>query len=315
VTTWLRRRIEAAEADFDRAFHGHSLTQLASPPALGEDRSSWQAIAPWTGWSFGFAKATEGTFLVDSSFIANWDNLAKAGIPRGAYCFFHPGESAIGQADLFYATVKNAGLKPGDMFVLDVEILSGAELGSGLLRRQASAATVEDLSLTPSELDLAVLTCLGRLRQLAGPGHPILVYTNHAVGQYLHETARFFPDLWFAWPGTERPTAAIIAPFTGWKFWQNAIVSGTDRDEFNGSAAALSKWIAGYNPAPVKEPPVPGIWKYPPNAYRTAAGFEATGIGTDGRVYVIATTGENPDGTYKWGESHAITSGPVVLAP
>lgn len=218
------------------------------PDAQGEDRSSYQvADAPWHGWGFGFAKATEGTGIIDSAFATNWENLNRAGIPRGAYCFFHPGESPEAQADLFYQTVRKHGIKPGDMFVLDVEIFSGGALSSAKVRRQVSDLTVEDLGVTGPELDALALRCLNRLRSRVGDKHPILVYTDGAVGQYLHETAAAFPDLWFAHPGGV-PSAQLIAPFKYWRFWQTGVVSGTDRDVYFGPEKALRHWLAKYEP-------------------------------------------------------------------
>lgn len=241
--SWLKQVVQELEAE---------------PNARGEDRSSYQvADAPWKGWGFGFAKATEGTFLIDSAFATNWENLNHAGIPRGAYCFFHPGDNPEAQADLLYDTVHKHGIKDGDMFVLDVEIFSGGALSGARLRRQGADSTVEDLGVTGATLDALALRCLNRLRYRLGSKHPILVYTDGAVGQYLHETAAAFPDLWFAHPGGV-PTPALIAPFTYWRFWQTGVVSNTDRDEYFGSVKALHHWIARYEPA---KPPAFPPWQ------------------------------------------------------
>ncbi len=97
---------------------------------LGIDVSHYQGVVNWgavkaAGCSFAFAKATEGTGIVDSEFAANWSGMKAAGLARGAYHFFHPSEDAAAQASRFLATVQ---LQPGDLPpVIDVEVSDGAD--------------------------------------------------------------------------------------------------------------------------------------------------------------------------------------------
>src|SRR5690348_12037046 len=99
--------------------------KMATVRAIGEDRSDFQAIFGWTGLDFGFAKATEGLSWVGKTFAANWANLKKAGIPRGAYHFLHPSEDPKAQAQHFLNIVKAQGIVDGDMLVVDSELLFG----------------------------------------------------------------------------------------------------------------------------------------------------------------------------------------------
>lgn len=228
--------------------------------AKGKDRSDWDPIENWAGCDFGFAKATEGTGFQAKSFAGNWANLAEAGIPRGAYHFYHPGLDPIGQAKFFLGTVKAAGIKPGDMLSADVEILAGEILASpGRVNTVISNA---DVAVTATGVDAGVkafldeltfgLIALGLykregLRRRKVPVNPLIVYTNHAVGQYLTETARAYPNLWFAWPVSNPPSPTLMAPWPAYRFWQNSWTPD-DADVYNGTVATLKLWIASYLP-------------------------------------------------------------------
>ncbi|MDR1592915.1 MAG: glycoside hydrolase family 25 protein [Prevotellaceae bacterium] len=89
----------------------------------------WKYLESFTGnnndvkISFAFIKATEGRSLQDPLFKANWENIGKTGIIRGAYHYFVPTRSASEQAQNFIA---NVTLVEGDLPpVLDVEKLNG----------------------------------------------------------------------------------------------------------------------------------------------------------------------------------------------
>ena len=73
------------------------------------------------GVSFAFIKATEGRSIVDPMYSANWENISKTNIIRGAYHFFIPSRDAVEQAQNF---IKTVNLKKGDLPpVLDIETL------------------------------------------------------------------------------------------------------------------------------------------------------------------------------------------------
>ena len=80
---------------------------------------NWSAVAA-AGEAFAIARAADGTF-VDPTFQQNWQGIASAGMIRGAYQFFEPGQNVDTQAALFLSTV--GGFGPGDLPpVLDVEV-------------------------------------------------------------------------------------------------------------------------------------------------------------------------------------------------
>ena len=67
---------------------------------------------------------SDGLEHPDSEFGANWKGIQSAGLVRGAYQYFEPGEDAAAQADL---VVENVGvLGPADLpVVIDVETAGG----------------------------------------------------------------------------------------------------------------------------------------------------------------------------------------------
>lgn len=76
---------------------------------LGIDVSHYQGSPNWTsvhndGVKFAFAKATEGNYYHDSSYVYNMNNGKAAGVQMGAYDFARPDLiSANTEADYFWA--------------------------------------------------------------------------------------------------------------------------------------------------------------------------------------------------------------------
>src|SRR6185437_115907 len=151
---------------------------------IGEDRSSFQPVSSWSGDYFGIAKAAEGTGWQDPTFAANWANLKAAGIPRGAYHFFHPADDPVQQADFAWDVVQAQGWEDGDFIVADVEILSGVGGAEdyGTARAAARAHTGLRAAAAPhlQQVSLGALTLefLQRLSAHAGPQHRVLLYTD-----------------------------------------------------------------------------------------------------------------------------------------
>jgi len=214
--------------------------------AQGEDRSSFQPVSSWAGLDFGFAKATEGLTWSDPTFPGNWANLRAEGKPRGAYHFLHPGQDPKAQAGRFIRLVKSHGLHPGDMLACDSELMSGVRESSP---RSATGIHLGMQSswLSATLVDGATRAFLDECARLVDHAvHPLVTYTMESVGQNLHATARAHPLLWFAHPSATAPTAAQIAPFRHWKFWQWGQVAGVDKDAFDGTKPHLATWLEGY---------------------------------------------------------------------
>lgn len=263
--------------------------------AQGEDRSSYQPVGPWTGLDFGIVKATEGTTWTDPTFAANWANLARAGIPRGAYAFVHPSLDPVTQAKHFIATVKARGVSPGDMLIADSELLTGAagellagEHGlrrshlltdlSGLAVAAAGSGAHEVALIAPVGVSVGSVTHTFCAEVAAAFPHcPVMVYTNLTVAGALRSCTAC--PLFIAAPGLTAPTS--VAPWKDWVLWQWAFGGGPgggDRDAFNGTAAQLRAWIASYKPKPAP-PPAP----QPP--YSEDSMPVLTGLSSDSRTW------------------------------
>jgi GH25 family lysozyme M1 (1,4-beta-N-acetylmuramidase) len=234
--------------------------------AEGEDRSGYQDISSWAGDDFGICKATEATSFTDPTFAANWQGIKAAGIPRGAYHFFHPTLNATDQAKHFLNVVRSHGLEPGDMLVVDSEILAGAD-GSPALPDPAAGRR---LNVVPSgRIANAGVPANGTLAFLdavladVGSEHPLLVYSNLSVIPSLAACVRY--PLFIAWPSQTAPES--VSPWPGWKFWQWQFGGGRgggDCDAFNGTVAGLHDWLAAYLPKPKHAKPEPGSSPVPP---------------------------------------------------
>jgi lysozyme len=218
--------------------------------AVGEDRSSFQAVRPWSADAFGFCKATEGTNWTDPTFRANWAALRSEGKVRGAYHFFHPADPAVAQAQTFVGTVKaQGGLQPGDMLVCDAEIVAGSDgteqfsTGDGE-RRSHVPLKVSDAAVT--SVGSSVLQFLDAVHQLAGPECPVLLYTDLYMAEAYLGSCSGYP-LFIAYYASSPP--GISTWRTGWTFWQHSAgggAGGGDADYFNGTDAQLAAWRASY---------------------------------------------------------------------
>jgi len=189
---------------------------------------NWSTVKA-AGRVFAFAKATEGTGFIDSSFAHNWPGMRNAGVLRGAYHFFRPGIDGAAQADYFVNQIDaQGGLAAGDLPpVADVEVSDNV-----------SAATV--IARLHAFLD----------RVQARTGRVPLIYTaNFFWGDYLGNPNFSGYPLWVANYGPSCPY--LPNAFTQWKFWQyadNASVSGigsVDGDMFNGTLDELRAWAGG----------------------------------------------------------------------
>jgi len=124
---------------------------------LGVDVSSYEGTVNWSnvktaGYTFAFAKATEGVTITDSYFVGNQVNGISAGIVMGSYHFAHPeNNSAVSEANYFLSVarpyIKKCNLPP----VLDLEDPpSGPALSSYFTSAQLTSwvqtwmTTVED---------------------------------------------------------------------------------------------------------------------------------------------------------------------------
>jgi GH25 family lysozyme M1 (1,4-beta-N-acetylmuramidase) len=226
--------------------------------ANGEDRSSFQAGGvSWSRNAFGFAKATEGLGWTDPTFRANWATLKAEGRVRGAYHFFHPAESAGGQAAFFVNFVKaNGGFGPGDMFMADIEISVGADGAESIAPERARRMHAElrpavlGASGAPAAPFTSVNTSgrafLDAVAGLVGPNCPVIVYSYLDMARNQLGACTGYP-LNVADYASSAPSN--VSPWRSWTFWQNADHGGQgggDTDFYAGDEAALRAWVASH---------------------------------------------------------------------
>ena len=164
----------------------------------------WQKVKAG-GYSFAFAKATEGMDFKDPTFQNHWQGIKKVGLIRGAYHFYVTEDDPKAQADFF---IRNVTLQSGDFLpVVDIEVI-GKGTKPGLTQR--------------------VKKFLGILEKHFGV-KPI-IYTGPTFwDSHLNNHFGVYP-LWIAEYGVKEP----VDP-KGWKEWhlwqwkEDAVVPGVEK--------------------------------------------------------------------------------------
>jgi GH25 family lysozyme M1 (1,4-beta-N-acetylmuramidase) len=102
-------------------------TSPAAPKPYGVDVSRYDRGFDWSrdDLAFGIAKATEGVRRSDPTFTENWTRIQQNGLVRGAYHYGHPDNDPVREADHYLSAVTKAGLRPGDLLMLDLETTDG----------------------------------------------------------------------------------------------------------------------------------------------------------------------------------------------
>ena len=216
--------------------------------ASGIDVSSHSGVVDWSqvaaaGYSFGYARSSEGVGFTDAQLSNNLTNGAAAGVLMGVYHHATPtvaAGDAVAEADYFVSVAGDA-LRPGSLRpALDVSE-GGAAMGKPALSAWVNAF-------------------LDRVESTSGV-EPI-VYTNNSYATtYLDASVAANHDLWIArWstaygdPNTtgSPPTGAWAGVGETWDVWQysNAgpvpgVAGAVDRDVFNGDRAALDALVIG----------------------------------------------------------------------
>jgi lysozyme len=199
----------------------------------GIDVSVYQGNINWaqvkTAKDFAIARVSDGTYL-DTKFDQNWSGMKAAGIIRGAYQFFEPGESATAQADIMIQ--KMVGFGPGDLPpMLDMEVTGGQ---------------------SPATITAKIHTWVDKIK--AATGRTPLIYTGKYFWDPNVQTTDFasFPLVIAAYVKPNCPNTPTA--WNKWSMWQYSstgtvpgISGNVDMDEFNGTLADL-KDLAGAAP-------------------------------------------------------------------
>lgn len=178
----------------------------------GLDVSTYQNNVDWSqvaaaGYKFAITRINHGS-VMDDTFDANWEGIKAAGMIRGAYQYFEPGDDVPTQAQIVID--KLGVLGPGDLpAVIDVETTSG--LGPAAV----AAAVGEWIELVE-----------------AGTGKKPIIYTGRYFWQDNVATDAFadYP-LWHAQypdacqpPSSGPPDCGVCAniadQWSTWVFWQ-----------------------------------------------------------------------------------------------
>ena len=199
----------------------------------GIDVSYYQGSIDWgavkrSGRAFAVARISDGSYQ-DVNFAANWSGMKAAGLVRGAYEFFRPGQDALAQADNVVAKVGVLG--DGDLPVtLDVEATDGQ-----------SAATI------------AAKIHTWMTRVTAGTGRTPIIYTGKYFWNDNVVSADFAGNpLWIAAYGPPCPDTPTAWGARPWKIWQYSssgsvpgISGNVDLDHFNGTLTDLQDLSGG----------------------------------------------------------------------
>jgi len=197
----------------------------------GVDVSVYQGTIDWTsvkgaGIDFAIARISDGSAL-DTDFATNWSGMKSAGLVRGAYQYFEPGQDPTTQANIVISAV--------------------GMLGSGDLPVTADMETTGSQSAATIAANLR--TWMTAVQ--AGTGKAPMVYTAEGYWDSdVASTAFAGSPLWVANWGVTCPT--LPTGWSNWVFWQNAdngtvagISDTVDLDDYNGTLAQLQAFAGG----------------------------------------------------------------------
>jgi lysozyme len=225
----------------------------AGPTIDGSDVSSYQGTISWSqvsGSSFGnfaYAKATEGEGYTDPDFPTNWPAMKTAGVPRGAYHFYHcvtdmsAPEDPTTEANDFVGAINSAGgLVDGDLPpMLDMEAATRTDPNGNTIN-DCTASNISD-----------VLTWLQVVQSSTGRQPVVYTYPSFLSGSLPAGLANY--PLWIA-NYTSASCPDVPSPWSNWVIWQYSSTTnvpgencGTppncDVDHYNGDVNSLHNWL------------------------------------------------------------------------
>lgn len=252
---------------------------MATVPGI--DVSYWQAGIDWskvkaTGQRFAFVKTTEGEGYSDPTFEVNWAGAKEAGLLRGAYCFFHPNQDALKQADRFLGVLQAADDAGELPCVLDLEVTDGVAKDKIIAKAKVWLDSVEQRA--------------GR-KPIIYSGVSFLETSFTDSGGGVPAWAQDYA-LWLGWfPKHYTPGMTPMMPrgWPKWTFWQyhdKASIAGIDTavnlDVFNGTVEELYHFAGSLQPLPTQL------------THTAVAGDTLTSIAGKYRVTLDALVSANP---------------------
>jgi GH25 family lysozyme M1 (1,4-beta-N-acetylmuramidase) len=144
----------------------------------GLDMSRWNESRkendyPSQAVSFCYYAATSGSQDIMPGFEQSWRELDNAGVPKGAYHIYQPGEDPVRQANHFILTMEKAGMPD---LALAVKIQQHPDGNTGKFR--------DDLWLFMQELDKA------------SPRKPVMYVSGSLADEYLTDSRFSAYCLW-----------------------------------------------------------------------------------------------------------------------
>ncbi|MEO6990157.1 MAG: GH25 family lysozyme [Candidatus Baltobacteraceae bacterium] len=212
----------SASATTGLAANGGSSTTNGIDVSDYQPNVNWKAVNN-SGYSFAYAKATEGTHWAAHTFAPNWTGLVSAGMRRGAYHMFRFDQDPIAQAKHFLSVAKPASGDLPPALDLELAVPHGAERAVADIA--AFLAAVENVT-----------------------GAACVLYLGYYFWQgALGATTRFSDHpLWLAqYSGGSQPSLMPSA-WSSWTLWQytdkkpvGGVAGAVDADYFNGNSDAL----------------------------------------------------------------------------
>ncbi len=213
----------------------HSETEQAATVCAGGstlfgiDVSYYQGTINWTsaksdGVKYAIIRVSDGTTFEDPKFTSNWSGAHAAGVLRGAYQFFRPGQSINAQADLMIEKLNGVGA--------------------------ADLPPVIDVEATDGVADATIATRVGQWldRVESATGLRPIIYTGKYFWQDNVGNSQAYDDypLWHA-QYTSAACPNIADAWADWAFWQysstgsvSGISGDVDMNRFNGGLAGLT---------------------------------------------------------------------------
>lgn len=203
----------------------------------GIDVSEYQGNIDWnavkaSGIAFAIARVDDGTYM-DKKFDQNWPAMKSAGIIRGAYQFFEPGDDPSALADIILQ--KMGPLGEGDLPpMLDVEVTGGQ---------------------SPAVINAHIHTWIDKVQ--AATGRKPLIYTGKYFWNDNVGSADFasYPLVLAAYVSGCPDTPSAWGSWTIWQHNDNGNIPGisgaVDVDTFNGTMADLQALASPPNKQPI----------------------------------------------------------------
>lgn len=188
-----------------------------SPTIPGIDVSYHQGSIAWpkvynAGIRFAFIRVSDGLYVSDPKFRANWSGAKRAHIARGAYQFFRPEQNAIAQADALIAAIeRDPGELPPALDIEDTGGKSSAQIAMQMslwIDRVRTKLHVEPLIYASPDFWHDALA--SSARRATPPA---------AMRGSMDNADMTTQELWLA-HYTQGGCPRVPAPWTRWSYWQ-----------------------------------------------------------------------------------------------